>query len=373
MNNGGANTHRDNAHASTRRPAADDFGLAVSRVAVAQICESVGFESFRDSALDSLADIAVRYLRDLGRASGFYANLAGRTECNVFDIIRALEDLGNFQGFSGAAMVSNCVAGSGIMREIMDYAETAEEIPFAHPLPRFPVNRERRLIPSFDHMGETPSGKHIPSWLPALPDPHTYKQTPMWNERKSDLRADKLEQARQRRKAERSLLNLQQRLAVYGSAGASTSGNVPDENVKGAQFVEGNPYLTLPLQAGEKDVSQITVPDVLSDGPAKDNHASILETFTPAIEAMRDRFSDDADGDGDGKSKLLPDKRPAVQFKFKMSKKVLGQSLDLDLRNRSIGKPVAVTVREEERDEKKRRAEYILRQSMENPQELTQL
>lgn len=377
MNNGVANTHRDSEHATTRRPNANDFGLAVSRVAVAQICEGIGFESFRDSALDSLADITVRYLCDLGKASAFYSNLAGRTECNVFDIIRALEDMGNFQGFLGASVVSNRVASSGLMREIIEYVETSEGIPFFHPLPWFPVNRERRLIPSFTYMGETPPGDHIPTWLPALPDPHTYRQTPMWNERNSDPRADKLEQVRQRRKAERSLLNLQQRLAIYGSAGGSTSSFVPDESVKRIQSFEGNPYLAPPLQGGEKDMPVFNISDVLPDGHRKDSHASVFNTFAPAIEAMRDQFSDDADGygygDGDGKSKVLPCKRHAVQFKFKTSKKVLGQSLDLDLRIRNVGKPVSVKVLEEERDEKKRRAEYILRQSMENPQELTQL
>ncbi|KAK4759552.1 hypothetical protein SAY87_022683 [Trapa incisa] len=375
MNNGRANTHPDNERVSASRAAVDDFGLAVARVAVAQVCESVGFEGSRGSTLDSLADIAVRYIRDIGMASRFYANLAGRSECNAFDIIRTLDDLGDFQGVSGASAVRNCIVGSGMMREVIGHVEMTEEIPFAHTLPWFPVSKERRLIPSFDLMGETPPGNHIPSWLPAFPDPHTYGRKPMSNERKPDLRAEKLEKVKQRRKAERSLLNLQQRLANYGQGGASASGCAPEEDVKGIQSIRENPYLAPPLQMGEEDVQVLVLnmPDVLTHRPTIDNHGSIFRTFAPAIEAMRNQFSDDANGDKDGSVRVLPDRRHSVQFKFKMSKKVLGHSLDLDLGNRIIGKSGSVTECEEERDDKKRRASCILRQSMENPVELTQL
>lgn len=373
MNNGGVNTTTGNetkADAPSGRAKADDFARAVSRVAVAQICEGVGFESVRDSALDSLSDIAIRYLHDIGKAASFYANISGRTQCNVFDIIRALEDLGNFQGFSGASGVSHCLASSGTVMEILDYAQSAEEVPFNQSIPRFPVASDRRLIPSFTQMGETPPGKHVPAWLPALPDPHTYKQTPVWNERKSDLRADKIEQARQRRNAERSLLNLQQRLAQFGSAGASTSNIAQDHHPNELKADEGNPYLTTPLPPGEKEVSSVNLPVMLSNGPTKENSLSVLETFAPAIEAMKDRFCEDGDGDD---NKVLPDKRPAIHFKFKTGKKVFGQSSDLNLHNKYLSRPVSLIGREEERDDKKRRAEYILRQAMENPQELTQM
>ncbi|KAK4783281.1 hypothetical protein SAY86_007655 [Trapa natans] len=341
MNNGRANTHPDNERVSASRAAVDDFGLAVARVAVAQVCESVGFKGSRGSTLDSLADIAVRYIRDIGMASRFYANLAGRSECNAFDIIRTLDDLGDFQGVSGASAVRNCIVGSGMMREVIGHVEMTEEIPFAHTLPWFPVSKERRK--------------------------------PMLNGRKPDLRAEKLEKVKQRRKAERSLLNLQQRLANYGQGGASASGCAPEEDVKGIQSIRENPYLAPPLQMGEEDVQVLNMPDVLTHRPTIDNHGSIFRTFAPAIEAMRNQFSDDANGDKDGSVRVLPDRRHSVQFKFKMSKKVLGHSLDLDLGNRIIGKSGSVTECEEERDDKKRRASCILRQSMENPVELTQL
>jgi transcription initiation factor TFIID subunit 8 len=47
--------------------------------------------------------------------------------------------------------------------------------------------------------------------------------------------------------------------------------------------------------------------------------------------------------------------------------------LDLSLLKKGEGRTGHWLGRDDERDDKKRRAEYILRQSMENPQELTQL
>ncbi|OIS98234.1 transcription initiation factor tfiid subunit 8 [Nicotiana attenuata] len=78
----------------------DDFGRAISRIAVAQICESIGFESFNESALESLADVAIKYIIDLGKTASSGANLAGRTQCNVFDVIQGLEDMCAFHWFS---------------------------------------------------------------------------------------------------------------------------------------------------------------------------------------------------------------------------------------------------------------------------------
>ncbi|WCJ34490.1 TBP-associated factor 8 [Euphorbia peplus] len=359
MSNGGAEI------TPGRRPKADDFGRAVSRMAVAQICESVGFQGLKESALDALTDVAIRYLVDLGRTSKSLASLSGRTECNLFDIIRGFEDMGAPRGFSGGL---NCVVKSSSVKELIGFVVCSDEIPFAQPVPSFPVVRDRKLIPSFVDMNETPPGKHIPAWLPALPDPHTYLHTPMWNERAVDLRAEKIEQARQRRKAERALLSLQQRLLSNGSAGASTSSSQAKDNnhVKELVVSDSNPFLSTPLQPGEKDVSVSTVvlPEKLK------NNVSLMDAFAPAIEAARDG---DFDDNGGSERRVLPEKRSNIIFKFKTGKKLLSQPLDLSFSRKGGRRPGHLLGRDEERDDKKRRAEIILRQSMENPQELTQL
>ncbi|KAK4283591.1 hypothetical protein QN277_000526 [Acacia crassicarpa] len=353
------------------RAAGDDFGRAVSKVAVAQICESAGYHSIKESALEAFADIAIRYLSDLGKMAEFYANLAGRSECNVFDLIGALEDLGATQGFPGASEPSQCLAGSGILRDIIRIISSGEELPLAQPIPRFPVIKDRSAILSFIQLGETPPTKHIPAWLPAFPDPHTYIHTPMWNERTTDPREDKIEQARQRRKAERSLLSLQQRLLCQGSAETAAS-NTRGGAAQDPKGVVKNPFLQAPLPSGNGngDVSPIVLPLKLSDEIAGANHVSVLEAFAPAIEMVNSGMTD-----GQEDKTILPGVRPTVHFKFRIGKKLIGESLDTrQLRKNAEQEQMAsLTGREEERDEKKRRAEYILKQSMENPQELTLL
>ncbi|KAF5747870.1 putative TBP-associated factor 8 [Tripterygium wilfordii] len=350
-----------------QRRGADEFGRAVSMVAVAQICQSVGFQGFKGSALDSLADITIRCLRDLGKAASFNANLAGRTECNLFDVIQGLEDLKLTQSFPGGSSWCSCLMSSGIMKEISEFVWSNDEIPYAHPLPRFPVIRSMRLIPSFVQMSETPPVKRIPAWLPAFPDPHTYVHTPMWNERATDLRADKIEQARQRRKTERVLLSLQQRLvSSNGVVGTSASeDNENDGNESGIVCtVESGSYLLVHFL--EKDDSALAND---TNGAVGQSHFSVLQAFATAIEIAKGGINDE----GDGEKTLFSGRPPCVNFKVKTSKKVFGEPFSLYHQKKGGGRMMTRLWPDEERDDKKRRAEYILRLSMENPQELTQL
>ncbi|GAB4856657.1 hypothetical protein Ancab_014571 [Ancistrocladus abbreviatus] len=356
-----------------------DYSRAVSRVAVSQICQSVGFECVKESALEALSDVAVKYIFDLGKLASSYANLAGRSECNVFDIAKGLEDLGSSTGFLGASQVDHCSMGLGFLNEVVEFVEKAEDIPFAHSIPQFPVTKFYRVIPSFLQMGETQSGNHIPAWLPAFPDHHTYIHSSMWNERKTDPQAEKVEQARQRRKAERSLLNLQQRLMSDDSAGPSglaNHSNVVQEcsashadgmNQSGA--LENNPFLAPPLLAGEKDVSSVGLPTKVTKKDDDKMQGSVLEAFAPAIDALKSGASDPMECD----RKVPLDRRPVVPFRLKGGRKMVGEDLDVILRNRGRERNAQWFGRDEEKDDKKRRAELILRQSLEHPQDLTQM
>ncbi|CAL1379118.1 unnamed protein product [Linum trigynum] len=316
MSNGGAES-------TPGRSKADDFGYAVARKAVAQVCEKVGFEGLKESALDALTDVTLRYLRDLGKTASSNANICGRTQCSIFDVVRGFEDIGSYQGFPGAYNSGSCLVSSGTIRDIIDFVESEEEIPFAQPVPQFPIVRESKLIPSFEKMNETPPGNHIPAWLPALPDQHTYMHTPMWDERVSDPRAEKIEQARQRRKAERALLSLQQRLASNRTAGASSSGVLASEYVKETGVTDGNPFLRQLLKPGEKGTS-VPVPNNM------EKHVSVMEPFAPAIEAAKE-VGVNEDGDGEGGRTLLPEKRHTVKFRFKTRERMLVEPLDVHL------------------------------------------
>lgn len=337
----------------------DNFGRAVARIAAAQVCESTGFHSSQRSALDALASVLIRYICDLGKAAALHADLSGRVESNVFDLIQGLEDLSS-QGFARASDVHHCLVKSGVVREIDEYFMTAEVVPYACPIPHFPFVHLQKPTPRFAQIADTPSGKHIPDWLPAFPDPHTSTRPLLVrNERVTDLHVDKTEQGRRRRKAEMSLFGLQQRLACNGIAKPSPT--LEGNDGKGKQAAGSNPFLAPPLPYGE-ELSEIVV---LDDAVTR-KRLSVLETFAPAIEAAKVGSLDCGVSD----ERMLPNKRPMVHFSLGMDKKLVV----VPFSSSTLGKKTdSWYLRDDEKDDKKRRAELMLEEAMKNPQELAQL
>ena len=66
---------------------AQEYARAVAKVAVAQTAESVGFEAIQQSASDTLSELLIQYISEVSSATHSYAELAGRTECNVNDLV----------------------------------------------------------------------------------------------------------------------------------------------------------------------------------------------------------------------------------------------------------------------------------------------
>lgn len=378
MSDGGGENGREQTQPrkSGGRGGGDEFARAILKIAVAQICESEGFQAFQNSALETLSDIVVRYIHSVGKNAHIYANLAGRTESNVFDIIQGLEDLGSVQGFSGASFVDHSLLSSGVVSEIVQYVGESDHIPFAFNVPEFPVVKERKLTPSFSQSGEEPPEEHIPSWLPVFPEPHTYARLPTTADEKAIEPMAKME-LQKHRKVDQSLLNLHQRLVSNGLEGPSSiyPGDSPDK-VKQAE--ESNPFLAAPLEFGEKEVSHLVLPPKLAKEPimgnlVAENHVmdarvSVLETFAPAIEAMKE-----GSFDSEGQKRVLLNKRPTVQFKIGIGKKSFGSMIHSSPESGGFEKISPWFEGEREKDEKKRRAEKILQESMENSQGLAQL
>lgn len=377
MNDGGGESGKVHERPKTRKNlGSEDFPRALAKIAVAQICESEGFQTFQQSALETLADIAVRYVQNIGKTANFCANFSGRTECNVFDIIQALEDLGSGQGFSGASDIEHCLASSSTVKEIARYVAQAEEIPFAYSVPKFPVVKERKLRPSFLQTGEEPPGEHIPSWLPALPDPDAYIESPTVEEKVVEPQTIKTEPEKQSKSAEQSLWNLQQWLFCNGLEGSQREG--PRTAAVTKQTQDSNPFLAPPLQFGEKEVSSIVLPDKILNNssieypaPVRENcladtHVSVLETFAPAIESIKNNLYD-------SEEKFSLNRRSTVQFKIGTGKKPVGSKIELKALNNGVKKSSSWFVGEDEKDDKKRKAEKILKDSMENSNELSQL
>ncbi|XP_059288009.1 uncharacterized protein LOC132041194 [Lycium ferocissimum] len=151
------------------------YAVTLTRVAVAQICNSIGFASAETPALRILSDIAARYLRSIAKSAADSANSAGRTQSNIVDTVAGVEELSSVTGFAGAWRVSTggTFLNSGAVKELARFSDYSEEIPFAKSLPRkiFKVDRGKGLrnigINNNEYIGG--ERKHIPKWLPVMP------------------------------------------------------------------------------------------------------------------------------------------------------------------------------------------------------------
>ncbi|GAB4857029.1 hypothetical protein Ancab_014941 [Ancistrocladus abbreviatus] len=237
--------------------------------------------------------------------------------------------------------------GLSFLNEIIEFVEKAEEIPFAHSILQFPVTKFYRVIPSFLQMGETQSGRQSSA-------------------------SQAMEKGR-----ERSLLNLQQRQMFNDNVGPSRLANhsnmVQDcsashaDGMNQSGALENNPYLAPPLLAGEKDVSPIGLPAKVTKKEDDKKQGSVLEAFALAIDALKSGASNPMDCNRKGPL----DRRPVVHFWLKGDRKMVGEHLDVILRNKGQERYAQWFGRDEEKDDKKKRAELILRQSLEHSQDLT--
>lgn len=66
---------------------AQDYARAIAKVVVAQTAESIGFDAIQQSASDTLSELLLQYISEIGSATHSYAELAGRTDCNVNDLV----------------------------------------------------------------------------------------------------------------------------------------------------------------------------------------------------------------------------------------------------------------------------------------------
>lgn len=106
----------------------------------------------------------IRYISHVGKLSVFYSNMSGRTNCNVFDVIHALEEIPSVQGFAGQSDPNHSLSSSGVVVDLYRFG-TEREVPFAGSITRFPVTRNRK-VETFQDAGNEVIGGHVPGGLP---------------------------------------------------------------------------------------------------------------------------------------------------------------------------------------------------------------
>lgn len=371
MNNGGVENVKENGSSKNNNhkklvlgSRSDEFVNSVTRVAVAQICESIGFQGFQSSALAALFDIAVRYVRDIGKCSSSSANLAGRSECNVFDVVHGLEGLNSNQGFSDGSNVHRCLLGSGAVKEVVRFVGETEEIPFAYAVPEFPVVRKRKLNSSFVEKGEDPPEGYIPGWLPVFPDPENLVEKQSVCEKGGDVEVKLKNEVHEVSSMERPILSLQHRWACNGS-----DSMLANEVGGGSKVVESNPFFAPPLPFEEKEVSKVIFPTkLLEEGEVRyqnGNHLSALDTFALAAEAVESRafqYEEEVQN-------VASNGNPRIRLRLRRHKKYPFKAIKIQ--NKDTEKITYWFNSDSEEDEKKMKAEEM--DGIENQQELDHL
>ncbi|KAJ4850713.1 hypothetical protein Tsubulata_048731 [Turnera subulata] len=159
-----------------------DFGFAITKTAVSQICRSVGFKSSEISALETLTRVATLYLQTLAKTAASYSNACGRTQSNLFDLINSLHDLlsSSSQGFPGASTLhsngaATCLLSSAALNGLAGFVNSTDEIPFAKSIPRRNRPPPPPAPPPPIGLIEARGG-HIPRWLPGFPDEGAYRE-----------------------------------------------------------------------------------------------------------------------------------------------------------------------------------------------------
>ena len=151
-----------------------EFSFAITKVAVAQICQSAGFRAAQSSALETITRITTLYLQTLAKSASSRAASSGRTQSNIYDVVHALEHLSSDQGFAGASNPNGCLLASSPLLDLVKFVYSRCEIPFAKPLPR--RSNLSQNLPLPQNPSNSKQSPHIPTWLPGFPDPSTYTE-----------------------------------------------------------------------------------------------------------------------------------------------------------------------------------------------------
>ncbi|XP_071796161.1 transcription initiation factor TFIID subunit 8-like [Asterias amurensis] len=152
-------------------------------VSVGVVCMETGFDSAKESCLETLTEMLQSYISEIGRSARTYCELAGRTLPMVADVGIALSGMGsNVKGLN----------------------------PYVRRRRRLPTLHQDRCKQSVQckalQAGEKKSHpSYIPDHLPEFPDPHSYIRTSTVRQQENDYKIIREKAASQKRDVERAL------------------------------------------------------------------------------------------------------------------------------------------------------------------------
>lgn len=200
---------------------AEAYSLGVARTVVAQLAEGAGFGGgVQASAAETLADLLLRFIAEGSAGARTQAELANRSVVNVADLAVALHDM------------------RSTPKALQKYAEylKQDEVPFAQSIAAYPKAKRPRPVPSFADKQEVPPA-HIPSFMPAFPDQHTYLSTPVYPGHDKDPKRVREKLNKQRQSAAKAVIN--QHARIEQSQGDAAASALPSQGL--------GPFFAAPL------------------------------------------------------------------------------------------------------------------------------
>ncbi|XP_013107927.2 transcription initiation factor TFIID subunit 3 isoform X1 [Stomoxys calcitrans] len=105
----------------------DQYMKDVLRVAVAQICQTIGYNATQSAPLELLQDVLDKFMREFTRDLRRQVEHYNRTEANMDDVTLTLNSI------------------NVNVSELLDYVNNVEPVPFATEIPKFPARKNSYL------------------------------------------------------------------------------------------------------------------------------------------------------------------------------------------------------------------------------------
>ncbi|XP_037822011.1 uncharacterized protein LOC119610739 isoform X2 [Lucilia sericata] len=105
----------------------DQYMKELLRVAVAQICQTIGYNATQSAPLELLQDVLDKFMREFTRDLRRQVEHYNRTEANLNDVTLTLSSI------------------NVNLNELLDYINNVEPVPFALDVPKFPARKDSAL------------------------------------------------------------------------------------------------------------------------------------------------------------------------------------------------------------------------------------
>ena len=190
----------------------EEYKRQIGKLAVAQLCQVMGFSSISSQALDTLEEVMSLLIEKIGERAKLLAEHSNRTECNFLDTLQSLE-------------VIQCTE-----EIITTWLSQNSEFTFCKNV-KFYEDRQqvKKNIQPITY------ANNIPSFLPPFPPDHTYLFTPVPITRDMDAATLRSIKIKEKREIEERLSNI----AGNTSMPSSSSSSLPT--------IIKNPYISLGL------------------------------------------------------------------------------------------------------------------------------